>query len=273
MRATIAGAGTPTTAGRRVAGVNMDLVVGVLCEDGVVVGSADSGPAESAGFDAACHGGFHGGSGLSATTRVLHRDAILAGAGRTGLAQRLADVVGSIRADSRFQEWTGLGIARMISAEMIDDLASTRCDPGRLGALLAFRACDGFQLCEFAASDLQPELKTPERWIALTGTGRAIADRFVALLQRVFFADTRPGLDESVFAAAWILDYTVGMGFGTVGPGSVSGRRAIEIAVLTEEEAGLPPAARLLAESELADCLARVRAAEKHLATFRQKWK
>jgi len=233
----------------------MDLLVGVFCEDGVVVGSADSGAATA------------GGSGnveeVSTNTLVVGRDVILAGAGRVGLGQRFAEVVKAIRSDSRFQNWTGLGIAKSICAEALDDFASTRSGNTQFGALLAFPACDGFQLCEFAPKDLQPELKGPKRCFAAMGTGRSAAGPFLAFLERVFFAESRPGLSEGVFAAAWALDYVVGPSSGVL-PG------VPQIAVLAEETPGTPLAARLLSARELADALAGVRAAEKHLAAYRR---
>ncbi|HUT90340.1 MAG TPA: hypothetical protein VMY37_12640 [Thermoguttaceae bacterium] len=233
----------------------MNLVVGVLCGDGIVVGAAASGAARAGARDAA--------EAPPANTFVLRDDLILAGSGRVGLGQRFADVVGAIRSDSRFQEWTALGITKTICAEVVDDFASTRCDRGQFGALLAFAACDGFQLCEFSAGDLQPELKTPDRWFASMGAGKPIADPFLAFLQRAFFASSPPGLAEGVFAATWALDYTVGLGSG-------AGARSEQIAVLAEEGPDLPLTARLLTKIEIADCLAEVRAAEKHLASFRR---
>ena len=233
----------------------MNLVVGVLCEDGIVVGAAASDAARAGARDAA--------EAPPANTFVLRDDLILAGSGRVGLGQRFADVVGAIRSDSRFQEWTALSITKTICAEVVDDFASTRSRRGQFGGLLAFAACDGFQLCEFSAGDLQPELKTPDRWFASMGAGKPIADPFLAFLQRAFFTSSPPGLAEGVFAATWALDYTVGLGSGV-------GTRSEQIAVLAEERPDLPLTARRLTEIEIADCLAEVRAAEKHLASFRR---
>ena len=95
------------------------------------------------------------------------------------------------------------------------------------------------------------------------GAGKPIADPFLAFLQRAFFTSSPPGLAEGVFAATWALDYTVGLGSGV-------GTRSEQIAVLAEEGPYLPLTARRLTEIEIADCLAEVRAAEKHLASFRR---
>ena len=233
----------------------MNLLVGVLCEEGVVVGAAGPGPAHSKLS--------HPDQEVAAKTLVTYTDLILAGVGRVGLGQRFADVVGAIRSDSRFQEWTALGITKTICAEVVDDFASTRCERGQFGAMLAFAACDGLQLCEFSANDLQPELKTPDHWFATLGAGKAIADPFLAFLQRTLFDGAPSTLDDGLLAVAWALDHAIGLGSG-------AGSRDEQIAVLAEEGPDLPCTARLIGESEIAECLAEVRAAEKHLASFRQ---
>jgi len=233
----------------------MSLLVGVLCEDGVVVGAARSGMERGGGGDDR--------EPSAVDLAVVDRDVILASVGARGLGQRCADVVAGIRSDSRFGEWAGLRIAKSICSDVVDDFASTRCEKGRFGALVAFAAADGFQLCEFPADDFQPELKTPECWFAAMGPGRHVAEPFVAFLCSVFFADSRPGLEGGVFAATWVLDYAVGRGSGAaVKPG--------EIAVLTREADGMRFAASLLSVTQRADALAEVRAAEKHLAAFRR---
>jgi hypothetical protein len=233
----------------------MNLLVGVLCGEGVVVGAAGPGPGQTKVPDPAHE--------VPASTLVVSTDLVLAGVGRVGLGQRFADVVGAIRSDSRFQEWTALGITKTICAEVVDDFASTRCDRGQFAALLAFADCDGPQLCEFSATDLQPELKTPDRWFASVGPGKPIADPFLAFLQRTLFAGSPSSLDDGLLAVAWALDHAIGLGSG-------SGTRNEQVAVLAEEGPDLPFTARRLGETDVADCLAEVRAAERHLASFRR---
>ena len=95
------------------------------------------------------------------------------------------------------------------------------------------------------------------------GPGRFVADPFLAFVERVFFADSRPALNEGVFVATWALDFAVGLGAGVV---SESPR----IAVLAREAPDMPLVARSLSVVELSDALASVRAAEKHLAAYRR---
>ena len=230
----------------------MNLLVGVVCEDGVVVGSAGSGVVHRGGAD--------GATDPSEVTLTVRDDLVLAGSGRAGLGRRFGEVVAAIRSDSRFQEWTGLTIAKMICTEVVDDFASTRAEKGQFGALLAFSACDGVQLCEFAPGDLQPELKHADRCFALIGAGRRVAEPFARFLRRVLFADSLPTVREGVFAATWMLDYTIGLS---------SGAEPVRIAILPNEETDLPAVARLLSAEESLDVLAAVREAEKHLAAYR----
>jgi hypothetical protein len=229
----------------------MDLLVGVVCEDGVVVASAGSDLVRP-GSDA--------GASPSEITFTVRDDLVLAGSGRAGLGRRFGEVVGAIRSDSRFLEWTGLTIAKMICAEAVDDFASTRAEKGQFGALLAFSACDGAQLCEFGPGDLQPELKQADRCFALIGTGRPVAEPFARFLRRVLFADSLPTVREGVFAATWMLDYTIGLS---------AGAEPVRIAILPNEETDLPAVARLLSTEESLEVLAAVRKAEKHLAAYR----
>jgi len=233
----------------------MNLLVGVVCEGGVVVGSAGSGVEHPGEADR--------GAGPSEVTFTVRDDLVLASSGRAGLGRRFGEVVGAIRSDSRFSEWTGLTIAKMISAEVLDDFASTRADERQFAALLAFSACDGVQLCEFAPGDLQPELKTTDRCFALVGAGRFAAEPFTRFLRRVFFADSLPTVREGVFAATWILAYTLGAS-------SAAEPQSLRIALLSDEGADLPPVARVLTPEESREAMTRVREVEDHLAGHRR---
>jgi hypothetical protein len=248
----------------------MNLLVGVLCEDGVVVGSADLGRRVP--------GGLSPDEPSSTDTRVVGHDLIFGGSGRVGLGQRFAHVLSLVRSDSRFTRWNGWTIAKAICAEAVDDLQSTRGDMGQFGALVAFPSSDGFHLCRFAAADLQPELTTPEQWFASMGAGRPVADRFLAFLRKVFFPQPPPGLRDGVFLATWALDHAVGLGSGQIAadrPATVPAHEPADLrfklAVLAPEAPDTPLTARLLSAEELSNSLAEVRAAERHLAAYRQR--
>ena len=91
------------------------------------------------------------------------------------------------------------------------------------------------------------------------GTRQDVVYPFLGLLERVFFPSARPKLEEGLFLAAWVLDYAVGL----------DTRPTARLAVLGQEVPDMPLTARLLGAEERSDLLARVRAAEKHLATYR----
>ena len=232
----------------------MSLLVGILCNDGVVIAS-DSSRASGVGGPAAVEQPLE-------KTRVVARDLIFAATGQVGLGQRLEATLGELREDSRFPQWQHMAIARRISAEAMRDFASTRSDLTGFGALVAFRCATGFHLCELTVGGLQPEFKGPESWSAAMGPARATAESLLGLVRRTLFADHPPSLEEGIFAAAWALEHAI-----RLRPGCVHGPP--QIAVLADDPADPLQPARLLSEVELADELGKVRCVEQHLGQIR----
>jgi len=233
----------------------MSVIVGVLCSDGVVIGSDSSrtgGPGEAPALGQPVK-----------RTHVVAGDLIFASTGQVGLGQRLEATLCELREDSRFPEWQHMAIARSISAEAMRDFASTRSDLAGFGALVAFRCATGFHLCEFTVGQLQPEFKRPESWFASLGPARATADSLLGLVHRTFITGGRPSLEEGIFAAAWALQHTIALR-----PGRVQGPP--QIAVLTDHPADPIRPARLLSEVEVADELGKVRWVEEHLGQIRR---
>jgi hypothetical protein len=58
-------------------------------------------------------------------------------------------------------------------------------------AIIAFSASNGFNLCEFATKDFQPELKTDQMWFVSMGSGQPILDPFLGLIRKAFFTESR----------------------------------------------------------------------------------
>ena len=58
--------------------------------------------------------------------------------------------------------------------------------------MMAFVAEDNAQLCEFAVSDLQPELKTAKLWYCSMGSTQPITDSFLALMRDILWKDGPP---------------------------------------------------------------------------------
>ena len=233
----------------------MSLLVGILCQNGVVIAS-DSSRASGADGPATIEQPLE-------KTRVVARDLIFAATGQVGLGQRLEPTLRELREDSRFPEWQHMAIARSISAEAMRDFTATGSDLRGFGALVAFRCATGFHLCEFTVGGLQPEFKRPELWFASMGRARATAESLLGLVRRTLLADRRPSLEEGIFAAAWSLGHAI-----ELRPGRVQGPP--QIAVLADDPADPLRPARLLSEAEVADQLGKVRRVEEHLGQIRR---
>lgn len=232
----------------------MTIVVGILCEDGVVVGS-DS----SATFTA---GEFRTIEQPTEKTFVIGNDLVLSFTGQAGLAQRFHKLLSEVTLGSDFKKADCQGAANLIAHHAIQNFQFTGAPKGEFGALVAFACQKRFHLCEFAIRDFQPEHKTEKNWFVTMGCGQPITDPFLGMLSRAFFDSKPPKLQEGVFAAVWALDHAI-----ELNPGGI--KEPLQVATLACQNSDKFLSARLLAEEELQEHLASVRAAETHLASFR----
>jgi len=205
----------------------MTAIVGVLCQDGVVVGT-DS----SATFS-------------SATSRTIEQPTekisifgdsiIVAGTGQVGHGQRFKAIVDKSLKDGLFNR-SAITIAKELSKLTIEDFAYTYSSKGEYGALLAFPANGMFHLCEFAVKDFQPEFKTKLLWYVSLGATQHITDSFLALMREVFWKNEPPSLSDGVFATTWALDHAVAINPGGVNsPVRIATLRSIEKKQLVAE--------------------------------------
>jgi 20S proteasome alpha/beta subunit len=235
----------------------MTVLVGVLCTDGVVVGS-DS----SATFSAAPN--LNTIEQPVQKTFIVGNDVIFATAGAGGLGQRLEFILQGLR---QAQDWRGahhLPIALEISRRMLQNLQHTFQGPGQLGALVAFACQNAFHLCEFALTDFQPEMKTKDTWFVSMGSGQMITDPFFGLLRRTLFRNAQPTLHEGVLAAYWALDNAIQLNTGGInGP--------IQLAVLRRTTPEAPFEARLLGADERTEHARAIKSLEDYLAAYRQQ--
>lgn len=233
----------------------MTLLIGILCQDGVVIGS-DS----SATFAA---GQFRTIEQPAKKTFVISPDVIVAGTGAVGLGQRFAEIVRGVRVNpqNNFLAADPFVLAKGICANAINDFASTQAPKGTFGALAAFCSGQGFHLVEFGAQDLQPEFKTDDCWFVSMGSGQPIADPFLGMMRRVFFKGSKPALKEGIFLTFWALTHAIDLNTGGInGPA--------QIGILSKDARGLL-VARLLTDDEIQEHDGSVRAAESHLAIYR----
>ena len=233
----------------------MTVVVGIICDDGVVVG-ADS----SATFTA---GEFRTIEQPTKKVFVIRNEIILAGTGAAGLIQRFENPVAGLAATPNFLKNGRFKITQQIAQAVINDFGTTQAPQRQLGAVLAFASIEGLQLCEFSVQDLQPEFKTPENWFVSLGSGQPITDPFLGMLRRVFFAKSRPKLSEAIFAVTWALQQAI-----ELNPGGINA--PMQVGVVAKDTKTPRAIARILTDDELSEHANNVRGVEEYLARYRQ---
>ena len=200
----------------------MTAIVGILCQNGVVLGT-DS----SATF----------GSGRIRTIEqptkklsIIGGSIIFAGTGEVGLGQRFHAIVEKSWRNGILNK-TAMEVAKHLSRLTIEDFSYTHLTPGNYGALVAFPAEGKFHLCEFALTDFQFEFKNDTLWYASLGATQHITDSFLALMRDIFWKTGPPPLSDGLFAATWTLDHAINVNVGGVkGP--------IQIATLSPDNKG-----------------------------------
>lgn len=237
----------------------MTAVVGIWCQDGVVIGT-DS----SATF------------GVSPQLRSIEQPTdkisiigdqiILAATGSVGLDQRFCDILDKVykNGNGLFQDKDKWTIAKRICQAMLMDFQLTGIKPGGYGALIAFPCNDKHQLCEFCLVDFQPEFKDNRIWYTSMGSGQMITDPFLGLIREVFWEEGPPTLHNGIFAAYWAMDHVV-----CVNPGGIN--KPIRIATLSKVDGKY--IAKNLSEEELSYHQENVKEAKIYLRAFTEKHK
>jgi hypothetical protein len=233
----------------------MTAIVGVLCQDGVVIGT-DSSTTFTAGQKPTIEQ-------PSEKLQVVAGRIIIAGTGQVGFGQRFSSVIEAAWDAKTFQK-SAVEIGKVLCRAGCEDFAYTFANKGSYGALVAFPTSGGkFALCEFAERDFQPELKTERLWYCSMGSAQPITDPFLAFIREVFWQTGPPTVQEATFAVTWTLDHAV-----SVNPGGVNG--PVRIAVLEFGEKG-QLLARLLTEPELEEHRQLIEAAKVSLRAIRDQ--
>lgn len=228
----------------------MTVLVGLLCKDGIVVGS-DSAATFSAGQTRTIEQ-------ITKKIDIVGEKIIVAGTGQIGLGQRFNAVVTKAWDEKEFRS-DHIDAAKKLSAKGIEDFNSTHIRPGGYGCLVAFPIKNKLHLCEFAIDDFQPEFKTLNLWYVAMGSGQAICDPFLGLMRKVFWKDGPPSYQDGIFAVTWAIQHAI-----DVNPGGVNG--PLQIAVLSTKNG--PPHASLLSDDELSEHLNNVEGAIKHMGNY-----
>jgi hypothetical protein len=77
---------------------------------------------------------------------------------------------------------------------------------------------DGPFLAEFATTNFQAEMKTGKIFFVSMGSGQMLADPFLAFVCRVLWNNEMPTVDQAKFGVYWVLDHTIKLAPGMVGP-------------------------------------------------------
>lgn len=156
----------------------MTAIVGVLCRDGLVIGTDSS----------TTFGSGVGPPIMEQPTeklQIFSNTIIVAGTGQVGLGQRFGRIIEVAYQDNVFrsgQHHTAVGTE--LCRRTIADFSSTQAKQGSYGALVGFPLGDKVCLCEFPISDFQPEFKTETMWYCSMGSGQPLTDPFLALIRR-----------------------------------------------------------------------------------------
>jgi 20S proteasome alpha/beta subunit len=234
----------------------LTILVGVLCRDGVVIGT-DS----SATFQV---GNIKTIEQPITKIEIIDRRIIVAGTGSVGLQQRFISVITKLANNKQLNsdKVDEISMAKLLSTEMIKDMDSTYIRRGLFGALVAYPVGKKYFLCEFDLDYFQPELKTLSGiWFVSMGSGHIIVDPFLGFIRRVFWpADKYPTCQEGIFATVWAVQQAIDLNTGGIkGP--------IKVATLTLNTKG-EPEARFLDDTDLEEHKAYVKGAESHLRTY-----
>ena len=232
----------------------MTAIVGILCSDGVVIGTDSS-------TTFAVAGGVTSIEQPTEKIEIIGEGIILAGTGAVGLNQRFTEVIKRALADKKFKGDRN-NLSKYLCRLMIEDFQYTGVQPGRhgYGALVAFSCEQKAQLCEFPITDFQPEFKTEKLWYVSMGSSQFITDSFLGFVRDVYWNDGMPTVNDGIFAITWTLRQAIDLNTGGV-------KDPIRIAVL--EKQGTDYKARLIEDAELQEHVQNIEAAKNALRNFR----
>jgi 20S proteasome alpha/beta subunit len=231
----------------------MTAIVGVLCRDGLVIGTDSS----------TTFGSGVGPPIMEQPTEKLQiysSSIIVAGTGQVGLGQRFGRIIEVAYQDNIFrsgQHHTAVGTE--LCRRAIADFSSTHVKQGSYGALVGFPLGDKVCLCEFPISDFQPEFKTETMWYCSMGSGQPLTDPFLALIREVFWRSGLPKIQDAIFAVTWALDHAI-----QINPGGING--PVRIAVLEKKSGKF--GARILDAADLDEHRQNIGQAKERLRSF-----
>ncbi len=244
----------------------MTLLVGVLCTDGVVIGS-DSAATLGSGV-------------LQSPVKKVHviNDSILvATAGTVGLGQRFRHVVAQAADNEEFQMMDLVGKGVSLSERGLQNFKRTSSDVRKTSALVAIsngKEPGSAGLIEFSSRGFSPSVVREGVRFTAAGSGATVAGPLLALVRHAFWAVSHPSVTDGVFAVAFVLNLAtriVPRGVG--GPVQIGTMQRLDMSSsgqTTQLEAGseLKFTGRLLDSEEVQEHIGVAEEAMDHLSQF-----
>jgi 20S proteasome alpha/beta subunit len=233
----------------------MTVIVGIYCQDGVVIGS-DSSATFVAGQTPTIEQQVE-------KIEIIDKKIIISGSGSVGHGQRFSEIVNKLWANNEFKG-SALQTTKLISRCTIEDSSFTYSKQGCFTSLIAFPLNSELFLCEFYQMDLQPEIKnTNKLWYVSIGSGQSIADPFLGFLREIFWKEGRPNLNEAILAATWTLDFVI-----SVNAGGVNG--PVQMAILEKNNGEVT--ARMIDQTELDEHRQGIAEAKQSLRLYKERF-
>ena len=239
----------------------MTLILGILCDDGVVMAS-DS--AATLGFS----GQYTIGQQEVQKIRNLSDRILYSSTGGVGMAQLLTERISRLWRDKILATGTpeacmdkiGKAISEVVTpymttAQIVRQLTGD-VGPSLCKSLVAFPVQNAPVLCQFEYNGV-PERATSDLPFVALGSGQSIADPFLAFLRRVLWTSSKPTVAEGKLAAVWTIDHVRRTNAGGVGG-------AIQLATL--QPGTKECVVKMLGQDDVEEHLQRIDAAERAFA-------
>ncbi|MDE0671456.1 MAG: hypothetical protein OXH72_06925 [Caldilineaceae bacterium] len=176
----------------------MTLLVGILCTDGVVIGSDSAATL---------------GSGVLQTpvqkVYVVSDSILVASAGKVGLGQRFRQEVAQAANDDQFRALELVDQGVSLSERGLQNFKRTSSEVRSASALVAIsNGTDpgSVGLIEFSSNGFSPCVIREGVRFTAAGSGDKVAGPLLALVRHAFWADSQPSVTDGVFAAAFVLN-------------------------------------------------------------------
>lgn len=238
----------------------MTVLVGILCKDGVVLGS-----------DSAATFGSNGqptiGQQSVQKVAVIEEKIVYASTGAVGIAQLIIDSIktgwkerafNGIKTPEQMMDALGKRIGSLVGPYLqtaqLQRHITGEANASLCKSLIAIPVNHIFCLFQFDCGGA-PEMATAQLPFVALGSGQGIADPFLALLKRLLWPDCEPTLAEGRLAAVWTIDHVRQTNAGGVGGD-------IQLATLTNANQNV----RLVEKAEIEEHLQAIGAAEQALA-------